>query len=232
MRLVICTDIHGNQDAFSAFQKDMARLRPDQVIFLGDVFGYYYGQNEILTVLRRAGYHCLLGNHDKMFLDLLDGRIDLEDLCKRYGSGYRDALQTVSRENVAFLRTLSPELTMESDGLRLGFFHGSPEDPLCGRVYPDTVIEDPTPYVPFNYLFLGHTHHKMTRQIGHTTVINPGSLGQQRDGKGCSYAVLDTKDRSISIEIVKFDPARLAEEAAVRDPDLPSLREVLYRKPC
>lgn len=231
MRLVVFTDIHGNQYAFSAFQRKMARLQPDLIIFLGDVFGYYYGQEEILTALRTSGYHCLLGNHDKMFLDLLDGRANLEDLCGRYGSGYRRALRTVSRENIAFLRTLSPGLTMEADGLRLGFFHGSPGDPLCGRVYPNTVIEDVTPYVPFDYLFLGHTHHKMARQIGHTMVLNPGSLGQQRDGKGCSYVVFDSKGPSMAIEVVAFDPAPLAAEAAARDPDFPSLREVLYRRP-
>ena len=230
MLMVVCSDIHGNQYSFSAFQKKMDELQPDRIIFLGDVFGYYYGQEEILTFLRTSGYNCLLGNHDKFFLDLLEDYQKLDLLCRRYGSGYRYALETVSEENIAFLKTLHPEMTISERGLKIGFFHGSPTDPLNGRIYPDTPVEDISLYQRFDYLFLGHTHHKMIRQLGKTVVVNGGSLGQQRDGKGCSYVVFDTNNFHLSIETVEFDREKLAAEAAMRDPNLASLQEVLYRR--
>lgn len=231
MRIVFFSDVHGNQYAFREFQKAMGEIRPDQVVFLGDVFGYYYGQEEILTELCNSGYTCLLGNHDQMFLDLCAGKGDLERLCLKYGSSYQRNLGSISLENIDFLKKLCPSWELKIDGIRIGAFHGTPDDPLEGRLYPDTKVEDTSPYERYDYLFLGHTHHKMTRQIGHATmVINPGSIGQQRDGKGCSYTVFDTKLREAATCLIDYPIQLLKEEIMKKDSEKPFLAEVLERK--
>lgn len=48
MKIAICSDIHGNQYALNNFFKDIETQKIDKVLFLGDVFGYYYGQKECL----------------------------------------------------------------------------------------------------------------------------------------------------------------------------------------
>ena len=231
MKIAVFSDVHGNQYAFASFEKDLERVNPDKIVFLGDVFGYYYGQQEILNKLDNDKYHCLLGNHDQMFLNLMNGQEDLATLCKKYGSSYRKSLQEIPPQGVSFLKSLLPYWSMSIGDMRIGFFHGSPDDPLNGRVYPDTRPENFKGYAQFDYVFMGHTHHKMIRKFGKTVVINPGSLGQQRDGFGCSYCLFDSETCDVSFQIVNYDINRLAREVKMNDPEAFSLREVLYRKP-
>lgn len=231
MRIVFFSDVHGNQYAFRAFQKAMEAVQPDKVVFLGDVFGYYYGQEEILTELCASSYICLLGNHDQMFLELCMGKGDLEQLCVRYGSGYRKNLGVISSKNIDFLRSLPSSWELRINGIQIGAFHGTPDDSLEGRLYPDTKVGDPSLYKRYDYLFLGHTHHKMMRSIGgHTIVINPGSIGQQRDGKGCSYMVFDTVSCKVMTCLINYPVQLLVEEIMEKDPDKPFLIEVLKRQ--
>ena len=199
-------------------------------MFLGDVFGYYYGQEEILSALRKSGYICLRGNHDEMFLELLNGKRNLDVLCMRYGSSYRRNLRSISDENIEFLKHCPTQWQLERDGIRIGAFHGSPDAPMEGRVYPDTDIPCVEAYAKFDYVFLGHTHHNMVRTVGHTTVINPGSVGQQRDGKGSSFTVFDTADLTIRHQCFTYDLAPLVNEIEQKDPQNEKLLEVLFRK--
>ncbi len=231
MKIVFFSDIHGNQYAFRAFQQEMALLKPDKVVFLGDVFGYYYGQEEILRKLKDSGYICLLGNHDRYFLELLEGKRDLSQLVHRYGSSYERCLSTIQADSVDFLKTLPDRWEETIDGLSLAAFHGSPEDPVHGRVYPDTPLEPARAYEAYDLVFLGHTHHKMRRQAGNALVINPGSLGQQRDGKGCSYAILDTQTGAVDIHVVEYPLELLSREIQEKDGGDPKLLNVLYRTP-
>ena len=189
--------------------------KPDLVVFCGDVFGYYYQQDRILTALRESGWLCLLGNHDRCFLELMDGLRNVESLSQKYGSSYVRCLRTgaISEENVAFLRSLKPQVQLDMDGLNIAAFHGSPLDPLNGRVYPDTPIEAAELYAPYDFVVLGHT------------------LGQQRDGRGCSYATLDTCTRTISFQVVEYGISSLLGEIEANDPDKPFLASVLTRTP-
>lgn len=231
MNLIFFSDIHGNLDALQEFQKQLEREKPDLVVFCGDVFGYYYQQDKILTALRESNWLCLLGNHDRYFLELLDGLQNAESLSQKYGSSYIRCLHTgaILEENIAFLQTLKPQIQLYVDGLNIAVFHGSPLDPLNGRVYPTSPIDATELYTPYDYVVLGHTHHKMIRTLGSTTILNPGSLGQQRDGCGCSYAVLDTCTRTVSFQLVEYEISSLLSEIEANDPDKPFLASVLTR---
>lgn len=231
MRIVFFSDIHGNLCAFRAFQTQLTIEKPDMVVFCGDVFGYYYHQNEILADLLASGWTCLLGNHDNYFLKLLDNKMDVEQLCQKYGSSYRRCIEEsrISQKHAAFLRGLKSHETVTVGGLKIAVFHGSPTDPLEGRVYPDTPITDAEKYTPYDFVILGHTHHKMVRKVGNTTVINSGSLGQQRDGRGCSYLLFDTRERSYQFKLVQYDVKCLMDEIERNDPDKEFLMSVLTR---
>ncbi len=235
MKLCFFTDIHGNKPAFDAFSADIEKKGVDFVVFGGDFIGYYYDAQEIITETRKRQWHCLLGNHDQMFLDMLDGKLAAQSLTARYGNSYRIAKETVSRENIAFLRTLAPAWQMQADGLGIGFFHGTPKDPLHERWYPDADLADACFCEGYDYIFTGHTHHKMMRKAGKCHIVNPGSAGQQRDGKGTSYALLDTAKRHVEICVFSYDTKDLlaqigrfdgADEAMCR-----KLTEVLLRSP-
>ncbi len=233
MRIVFFSDAHGNQYAVRQLFRELPKEKPDTVIFGGDIFGYYYGQVEILSLLRQSGCICLSGNHDRYFLDLLDGKIDMNYLVERYGSTYRDSIDTVTNADKDFVRSLKSRYDKTVDGMHLSFVHGSLKDTLNGRVYPDTEIKDTNLYNGIDYVFMGHTHHKLRLELANGTVLlNPGSIGQQRDGKGCTYGIFDTKNKEWEIKEIFYDRSSLVSEIERHNESeqiQKRLTEVLYR---
>lgn len=230
MRIVFFSDIHGNKYAFNMFLKQVENEKADKIIFCGDVFGYYYYADYIIQKMMRLNFICLLGNHDKMLLDILDGKLDPRGPALKYGSVYMTLKDDLSESSIDFLRELSPQYSFKTDGLSIGVFHGTPDDPLNGRLYPDTNMEKTDSYSKYDFVILGHTHHKMLRQINHTFVINPGSLGQQRDGKGCSYLIFDTITKSFDFHTVNYNISNLVYDIERFDHGNNKLTEVLYRE--
>lgn len=236
MRICFFSDIHGNGYAFDAFLKEVDRCKPDRIIFGGDFAGYYYDADRIISKMRELRFTCVLGNHDKMLLELLDGERDIEPLVERYGSSYEMLVQNLRKENELFLRKLPAVYEMEVDGLRMGFFHGSPRDYLNDRIYPDTEITESAEialFEKYDYVFSGHTHHKLVKQFGKTILINPGSAGQQRDGKGTSYVIFDTRKKEWEICSFSYDIDSLEQDIDKFEKEIEDrkkkLKEVLRR---
>lgn len=230
MKIIFFSDIHGNKYVLPQFLDAIKKEKPDQVIFCGDIFGYYYYQNEIIDIFKKNNFITLLGNHDQYFLDILKGNADIKYLIERYGNSYKKIQDKITKENIQFIKKLKPYYKFKIDGHNIGVFHGSPDDPLNGRVYPDTKIEQTKEYKKYEYVILGHTHHKMERKIGSTVVLNPGSIGQQRDGKGCSYLILNTNKNKYEFKTIEFNPNKLIKDIEFYDQNNDKLKEVLFRK--
>lgn len=240
MRICFFSDIHGNGAAFDAFLQQMEKENPDKIIFGGDICGYYYDSIAIIKKLQQSDIICIRGNHDQMFLecmketDKIQQQNMLRRLVERYGSGYQHLFKEVSEKELQFLQALPLKWELETDNQHLGFFHGSPRNPLLDRIYPDTVVEDTSAFEPYEYVFSGHTHHKLVKQIGHIVLINPGSAGQQRDGKGTSYVMFDTEKCLFRIQSFSYDREKVVVQIDKYEKDNPimqeKLKEVLFRK--
>lgn len=230
MKVIFFSDIHGNKYALDSFLNNIANYKADKVIFCGDIFGYYYHQNDIINKFRNNNISCILGNHDKFFLDIVDGKLDENVLINKYGNTYKGIKDRIAKENIQFLRTLKKHLILKYNNINIGVFHGSPIKELDGRIYPDTEIEDTSKYECYDYVILGHTHHKMVKKIKNTTIINPGSLGQQRDGRGCSYVILDFNLNCFEFKTVEYNIETLVSDIDFFDKGNEKLKEVLFRK--
>lgn len=232
MKLLLFSDIHGNNHSFDAFIKSLSTQKDlYELVFLGDFIGYYYGANEIINYCRENNISCVLGNHDKYFLDILDGKLGLEKHVEKYGRSYEIAINTVSKENISFLRKLDKNKILTRANKKAYICHGSPLDNLEGRIYPDTDLSPfETAVRGYNYVVTGHTHHKINRSYGSTVFLNPGSLGQQRDGKGCSYMILDLEKDAYSFHTVDYSITSLDNEIDLYDSGRVGLKEVLRRR--
>ena len=230
MKILFFSDIHGNSYVLDELMNVIDKEEVDKVVFCGDIFGYYYYQEAIINLFRKQGFTALLGNHDQFFLDIIDNISKEEDFIFKYGNSYLNIKKKISQENVAFLRELKPWHYIEDNNIKIGIFHGTPENPLNGRLYPDTTIYNPNDYEKYNIVVLGHTHHKMIKTINRTLILNPGSIGQQRDGKGCSYLVLNTSNRAYHFGIINYNVDSLAYDIECFDNGCNKLKEVLYRK--
>lgn len=233
MRYLVFSDIHGNSLAFDQFLIDIKNTEYDKLVFLGDFLGYYYEPEKIIDYCMSNDVVCLLGNHDQYFLQMLDGAIEQNELVNRYGHSYAIAKETISKRSVQYLRTLDSSLAIkQAEQASVLFCHGSPLDTLNGRIYPDTSLSPFTEAVEdFDFVICGHTHHKMIRKLGNTTFINPGSLGQQRDGRGCSYLSIDTITREFNFHVISYDIAKLESLIDQHDNGNQRFKSVLRRTP-
>jgi putative phosphoesterase len=114
--------------------------------------------------------------------------------------------EALTDDNFAYLRSMRSQYRDRIDGLELYMVHGSPNNKFRDYVHDvdDTIFE--AFEHPPDVLILGHTHIPLNTLHDHTLVINPGSVGQPRDGNpDASYAILDTETREATHHRVTYD---------------------------
>lgn len=230
MKICFFSDIHGNIYALNSFIEQSAKQDIDMFIFGGDFFGYYYYADECIGKIKNLpNCKCILGNHDQYFLDVLNGNLPESALIFRYGNSYMQIVSKISNENINFIKSLPSFIKIKADNMTMVFFHGAPDGSLTDRVYPDTDL-NLINVSGYDVCFLGHTHHKMLRYKNNTMIINPGSAGQQRDGKGTSYVIYDTVRNYCEFYTFQYDVNKLLNDINLYDKNNIRLAEVLLRK--
>ncbi len=189
MRLLILSDVHSNLSALEAVLEDAGRW--DAAISAGDVVGYGPNPEECVETLMFKGFRCARGNHDSA-------------VCDGDSSWFNDDAQDAININRGQLSTRSmrwvgsqpTELRLKLQGLDIAVYHGSPTEPLTSYIYPqdakarcDSLLE----HTGADVIILGHTHIPYIVERKGKFIINPGSVGQPRDGDArASYLVLET----------------------------------------
>jgi putative phosphoesterase len=220
----IISDAHGNSIGLSAVLAELDRQRIEQVLFAGDVVGYYPYVNEVFDLLRSRDATCVMGNHDACLLGTLQVA---EDQRRAYNIGYVD--RVISPENRAWLATLPRRRAIRLRGIRGMLCHGSPWA-IDEYVYSDHDRFQRFDGLGADVVVMGHTHTPLVRLVGSTTLINPGSCGQPRDnGSMAAYALLDIETRRVEIRRVPFDVDAVCERVIAEGFD-PSLVTILRRR--
>ena len=214
MRICIFADIHGNIDALEKML-DCETGETDLFIFAGDIWGYFYGQKEIIDIfMSMPNLVAIKGNHEKFYLS---GK-KMEKLTDKYGSSYKIHL---TNNQQRYIEKLPNKVELIIKGKHIGVFHGGPYDYLEQRLYPDSLayIDQIIKEFNYDYLILGHTHYQVFYKTKGTIVINPGSLGQPRDGKGFSYCLLNTETGSCTYKNVDIEISKLLKLVEEKDAD-------------
>lgn len=221
MRYLILSDIHSNREALDAVLAHAAGAY-DRILCCGDLVGYGADPNAVVDWVRANVASVVRGNHDKACA----GLEDLEWFNPVARTSAEWTLKTLVPENADYLRRL-PRGPSAVDGFDIA--HGSPLDE---DEYLITVSDaaQMRPYIEKPLLFFGHTHlqggfflHRNgIRKIApprmpfdETTVvlerdsaylINPGSVGQPRDGDPrAAYVIYTAEERLISYRRVAYD---------------------------
>ncbi len=242
MRYAVLSDIHANLEAFRAVLDRIAGLRVDRIANLGDSVGYNPNPNECLEIIRSEGIVSVLGNHDAVAAGIEEPE-NFNPYARHAALWTREQL---TPENRDFLRSLPRERQID----RLFLCHGSIHDTDRYILYQNDVRDNfvmlaALPGRP-HLLFLGHSHIQMAfssegRIIEQARsdrisvydsklyLINPGSVGQPRDGDpDAAFAVYDSDKGVVSFLRTEYDipatqdkiiraglPPRLAERLSV-----------------
>ncbi len=235
MRILLLSDIHSNLEALEACLA--AAPAHDLVVNLGDTVGYGANPNEVIARVRSLGQIVVRGNHDKA----VSGLMPLDEFNPVAGIATLWTREQLTPENLAWVRALPQGPLRLADLPGIQFVHGSAldEDEYVVNVrdaLPPLLTDD----VPVT--FFGHTHlqggfvlqadvsesyRPAYRTVGQPEtsdwplregrryLINPGSLGQPRDGDWrAAFATFDSDTRIVSFCRVPYN-LRVAQEKIV-----------------
>jgi putative phosphoesterase len=206
MKYAVFSDIHGNACALRHMLNAAELENIDGYICCGDIAGYYYDIEETVKLLKGLNnLYFVKGNHDIIYQTIAENPTIKEQYAVRYGNSY---LNDVSPIAIDFLQSQPTNINMTIQGHHIGVFHGAPDNPTEGRIYPDCSQFDET-LRQYDICFLGHTHYRMVKRVNNTLLVNPGSIGQPRDGAGFSYCIFDFSDLTCKFNTVNFDKEEL-----------------------
>ncbi|MDW8058719.1 MAG: metallophosphoesterase family protein [Thermomicrobium sp.] len=234
MRVLVVADLHGNLAALEAV---LAAAGPvDRVWCLGDIVGYGPRPRECVERIRElAGPACVLGNHDAACL----GRSSLDEFNPVARYALRWTMLQLGPEHRAYLERLPEKLVFEEVTL----VHGSLRGPIWEYVFTAEQARATFALLRTRLCFLGHTHMPSvfseeaaargeppsrpgdgdTIELGEGRyLVNPGSVGQPRDGDPrAAFALWEPDRRRITFRRVPYNiEAVQAEMAAAGLPRL------------
>lgn len=211
MRYLIISDIHGNLAAFDAVLAHVDMDTIDQIWCLGDVVGYGPCPNECIARLREfPNHYCVAGNHDWAAID----RIDTVEFNPIAQEACRWTSRQLTPENRAYLENLHTRIIQGNCTI----VHGSPREPIWEYIiYPSTAQLN-FQFFDTQLCFVGHTHApaifeeetsthgfeitipapNVAIEIGvERLIINPGSVGQPRDGDPWAAYMIFDQDKNV-----------------------------------
>ena len=234
-RIAIVSDIHANLAAFFMVLLEFQEKPVDMLLNLGDTVGYYSKPNEVLALLnefkRNLKYHSVMGNHDISVASFIYHDLFTPEFVAAIGESFIKSTNynaqeswnwTISQLDGKLSHILIDETskTLEiGGGVRFHLVHGAPhtmrgklEDEVGFYLTLNQIKKNENGLSKFfeseaiDIMLTGHTHIPHKTNINDTILINPGSVGQPRDGDlRTSFVILDALDGKISnIELIRI----------------------------
>ena len=218
MKALLLADIHSNQEALEAIFADCGPF--DQIWCMGDVVGYGPDPGVCMEMLRQHTFLCVAGNHDAVVAGL-------ESVETFNSAAAEAALWTTNQLNADQLQFLAQLPLVREEG-PFTLVHGSLRSPLWEYLISPEAAEASLGLMQTRFCLVGHSHLpficKETETGPSSTVfpeqvpvpmgqerwvINPGGVGQPRDGDPrSSYAIYDSTEGTLQRRRVTYDIAK------------------------
>lgn len=205
--IVLISDIHGN---FPALESVVEREgHNSKYAILGDIIGLNSFPEETINMVREIGDTVLAGNHDKAVFELGEGHVRSEKLSE---FELNHTLQSVSRDNIEYMLSLSYMSVRQHGENRVAYAHAYPwpEKSSGYEIGNSGVSKREVPKVAsvvakdYDYVFHGHTHNQYSldaKKFEHDVhFVNPGSLGYNNE-----YAVVNLESGNVNFESVDYE---------------------------
>lgn len=220
MRIAIISDLHSNLAALEAVLADAGTVA--EIWCPGDVVGYGPNPNECVDILRQRQAICVAGNHDWAAI----GRLSTVDFNPDAAAAAEWTAQRLTPENRRYLEDLP--LTVERSDFTM--VHGTLRNPIWQYLVSSADADETFALLKSSYCLVGHTHVPMVFVAAGASrpsqpfeppldrpiplgaarlILNPGSVGQPRDGiPDASYALCDLGAQIIQYRRVPYDIER------------------------
>lgn len=228
MRCLILGDIHANWIALEAIATVEDAF--DFCLFTGDLVDYGTDPLPCIDWVRRNARAAVRGNHDHAVAQRVPatGTTGFRRLAAATRPLHWELLDS---SRMKFLGRLPVTTHFRVNQLSIQLVHATPRDPLDEYLHADPhgwrqrLVGSTADIV-----CVGHSHIPFHLELDGIQVLNPGSVGQPRDGDPrAAYAVLE--DQQISLRRVEYDID--AAVAQIRSTSLPGwvadLNEAVWR---
>jgi predicted phosphodiesterase len=227
--VAVISDIHGNLHALESVLRSIDTESPDAVWCLGDLVGYGPQPNRCCELVAERADVCLIGNHDLGVL----GRIDLEDFSPDAAAAARWTAEVLEDSPRRYLESKSSSAVL--DGAEL--YHASPRDPVWEYVLAPEVAflslqatEKPLVLVGHSHIALRFGAEELMLALGEggnevdlaseRWLLNPGSVGQPRDGNpSAAWLLVDFDAQRAVYHRVEYPVEKT--QAEIRERGLP-----------
>lgn len=233
MRVAVISDVHSNLHALEAVRRDLERERPDEVWNLGDSVGYGARPSECCELLGRFTTRTLVGNHDLAAI----GQLSLEGFSQVAAAAAAWTREHLSPSAAAYLKGLEPARKLAGCEL----YHGSPREPVWAYVLRAASAAEAFSLSSEPLVLVGHSHYALAASLVEGQLdfdlapegtcvdlslgrwlLNPGSVGQPRDGDPrAAYLLLDLDTGRAEFRRVEYEIERTQSE--IRAAGLPRL---------
>ena len=219
MRCAIIADIHSNLAAFAAVLVDVKqRGGVEEIWCLGDIVGYGPDPHDCIELLRQTKHICVVGNHDLAAV----GQIDTAEFNPDAVAASEWTAEQLNSQDVRYIKNL-PRVINKDD---FTIVHGSPREPIWEYVLSISGARENFAYFKSQFCLLAHTHvpaafsydeggacsfrpfapQKELVPAKERLIINPGAVGQPRDGDPrASYAIYDSDKNRFWLYRVPYD---------------------------
>lgn len=217
MRIALISDVHSNLVALEAVLADAERRGAEAIWNLGDTLGYGPDPNGVVARLAEAGAVSVLGNHDAAAIGII-GTEWFNSQAAEAAAWTRDHLEAEAAASLAGLG----EVAREGEW---SLAHGTLRQPLWEYLITEEAAEGHFERQETPYSAVGHTHVPLLVRRGASGVqgetpvagestdlgegplcVNPGSVGQPRDGDPrASYALVDAAAGTVAHHRVAYD---------------------------
>ena len=229
MRVAVISDIHGNLHALESVLSSVDAESSDEVWCLGDLVGYGPQPNRCCELVAERADVCLIGNHDLGVL----GRIDLDDFSPDAAAAARWTAEVLEDEPRRYLESQSPSAVLD----RAELYHASPRDPVWEYVLAPEVAFLSLEATEKPLVLVGHSHIALrfgAEQLAlalceegtqvdlarERWLLNPGSVGQPRDGNPrAAWLLLDFDGQKAVYNRVEYPVEKT--QAEIRERGLP-----------
>jgi putative phosphoesterase len=219
MRILLVADIHANWPALQAIDEPH-----DVCLCLGDLVDYLLEPAPCIDWVRRRAHYTVRGNHDH-------GVAQNVPVFGRNGFKYLTSVtralsrQRLTSPDLAFLSRLPVSRMVTLGEARFLLVHATPRDPLDEYAPPDADFwARRLQHIEAEVICVGHTHQPYVLEVGERLVINPGSVGQPRDGDPrAAYAIIEDN----RVELKRVDYPIEATVRTIQESPLPDVAKDL-----
>jgi predicted phosphodiesterase len=197
IRTAIFGDVHGNLPALEAFV-EATQGEVDDYLCLGDLINYGPWSNECVDLVGTLpGVQIVRGNHEELFLAPHKVALEIPLVKLFFEANFRNF------DRYDQISIYQPSLTFAH------FTACHTIDDL--RIFPDTKIQ-----LDKNWL-IGHSHHQFSYSNSGYTLVNPGSVGQNRKFINLvEFAIFDHETKEFSFHSKKYEVNKVISEMISR----------------